>query len=156
MIWRLRLAATFPALRLRVVASEIDPELIGRARMGCYPAYSVKDLPADITARAFRRTPSGYCVRDEVRAGVELVEQDLRRAMPDERFHLVLCRNLVLTYFEEALQRVVLERMTERLLPGGVMIFGLSESLPDGVRGLEPWSARLRVYRRPEGVVASG
>jgi chemotaxis protein methyltransferase CheR len=155
MIWKLRVAAKFPTLRrLRVLATEIDPDLIGRARTGCYPVYSVNALPADITAQAFRRSPSEYCVRDEIRADVDFVGQDIRRAMPDERFHLILCRNLVLTYFEEALQRAILDRMTERLLPGGAMIFGLSEPFPDGVLGLEPWSERLRVYRRRESIAA--
>lgn len=156
MIWRLRVASRFPALRLRVLATDIDPEMIRRARTGCFPLYSVKDLPADVRMQAFRPAPGGYCVKDEFQADVDFVEQDVRRAMPDERFHLILCRNLVLTYFEEALQRAVLDRMTDRLLAGGVMVFGLGESVPDGVRGLEPWSARLRIYCRRVGVAAPG
>ena len=31
--------------------------------------------------------------------------QDVRDAVPEGRFHLILCRNLAFTYFEEALQR---------------------------------------------------
>jgi chemotaxis protein methyltransferase CheR len=156
MIWQLRVAAGFPTLRLRVVATDIDPAMISRARAGCYPAYSVKDVPADIAARGFLTSPGGSCVRDEFRRDVELVEQDIRRVMPDGGFHLILCRNLVLTYFEETLQRDLVERVIERLLPSGVVIFGHTESIPAGVRGLEPWSVRLRIYRRREGIAAPG
>jgi chemotaxis methyl-accepting protein methylase len=95
-------------------------------------------------------------VRDEFRRDVEFVEEDIRRAMPDGGFHLIRCRNLVLTYFEETLQRDLVERITERLLPSGAMIFGHTESIPAGVRGLEPWSVRLGVYRRREGIAAPG
>jgi len=156
MIWRLRLAARFPTLRLRVVATDIDRELIGRARAGCYPAHSVKGLPSGMAAEALRPSPTGYCVRDELRGDVEFVEQDIRRAMPDGPFDLILCRNLVLTYFDEALRRGIVDGMAARLLPGGAMIFGLTESVPAGLPGLEPWSARLRVYRRRDGVGAPG
>jgi chemotaxis protein methyltransferase CheR len=150
MIWRFRVAFAFPALGLRVVATDIDPELIARARAGSYPAYSVRDVPADIAAQAFSRSPAGYSLRDELRGGVEFVQQDVRRAMPADRFHLILCRNVVLTYFEAALQREILQQMTERLVPSGALVCGRTEAIPEGVRGLEPWSARLGVYRREE------
>lgn len=156
MIWRLRVASRFSTLRLRLLATDVDPEMIKRAKMGCYPAHSVRDVPADIAARAFRRSPAGYCVTEECRADIEFVEQDIRRAVPVEHFHLVLCRNLVLTYFEETLQRRILEQVTAQLLPCGAVIFGLTESVPADVGGLDPWSARLRVYRRREGPPAAG
>jgi chemotaxis protein methyltransferase CheR len=87
-------------------------------------------------------------VTPECREDIEFVEQDIRRTMPADHFHLILCRNLLLTYFHEVLQRLILERMTARLLPGGAIVFGLTESVPAGLSELEPWSAPLRVYRR--------
>ena len=100
------------------------------------------------TAEAFRRSPGKYCVRGELSAYVEFVEQDIRRAMPDGRSHLILCRNLVRTYFEEALQRAILDRMTDRLLPDGAMSYGLGEPVPmacsdssPGRRGSESFAA---------------
>lgn len=155
LLWRLRVAAAFSTLRLRVVATDIDPAMIRRARGGCYPAYSVRDLPDDITAEAFRRSAAGYCLRREFLGDVEFVEQDIRQTMPGDGFHLILCRNLVLTYFEDALQRRILARMMEKVRPAGAVIFGLTETVPAGVSELELWSARLRVYRRTNGVVSS-
>ena len=66
---------------------------------------------------------------------------------PDD-VNLVLCRNLAFTYFEAALQREILVRITERLCPGGALVIGSLESLPAEVAGLEPWSGRRAVYRR--------
>jgi chemotaxis protein methyltransferase CheR len=148
MIWRFCVAPQFGKLRLRVIATDIDPEMIRRATVGCYPPHSLRDVPADIAARAFRRSASGYWVTPECREDIEFVEQDIRRTMPADHFHLILCRNLLLTYFHEVLQRLILERMTARLLPGGAIVFGLTESVPAGLSELEPWSAPLRVYRR--------
>lgn len=110
------MGTAFPALALRVVATDAEPELIVRAR-------------------------------DALREGVQFVEQDVCQAMPNGRFDLILCRNVVLTYFEVALQREILQRMTARLVPSGALVRGRTEAIPAGVCGLAPWAARLGIYR---------
>jgi chemotaxis protein methyltransferase CheR len=72
----------------------------------------------------------------------------VRAAAPRERFHLVLCRNVALSYFDDARQHEILCAVEERLVPGGALAVGSRESLPAGAKGFEPWSARVRVYRR--------
>ncbi|MBI2207671.1 MAG: hypothetical protein HYU41_27890 [Candidatus Rokubacteria bacterium] len=69
--------------------------------------------------------------------------------LPDGPFALVLCRNLVLTYFDEHVQRETLPELVDRLIRGGALVFGATEHPPKGITGLEAWSKRLRVYRRP-------
>ena len=54
--------------------------------------------------------------------------------MPDGPFDLILCRNLVFTYFDEALQRRISKQLRERLRPGGFRP-GSPRSLPAGVGG---------------------
>ena len=60
---------------------------------------------------------------------------------PAESFDLILCRNLAFTYFAEPLQRQVLERLTEHLLPEGYLVIGKHETIPAGTPGLEPSSS---------------
>ena len=147
-LWRIRIAPRFPGLGLRVLATDVDTHALERARRGCYGRGSLKDLPADLLARAFTPSPQGLCVKPEYREGVEFFQQDVRLTMPPGPFHLVFCRNLAFTYFEAALQREILGRITERLCPGGALVIGSLESLPAEVAGLEPWSGRRAVYRR--------
>ena len=63
-------------------------------------------------------------------------------------FDLILCRNLVLTYFEESFQPRLLAEITRRLRPGGAFVIGKSERLPAGVSSLKPWFPTLGLYRR--------
>ncbi len=147
-LWRIRIAPRFPGLGLRVLATDVDADALERARRGCYGRGSLKDLPADLLARAFTPSPQGLCLKPEYREGVELFQQDVRLTMPPGSFHLVFCRNLAFTYFEAALQREILGRITERLCPGGALVIGTLESLPADIAGLEPWSGRRAVYRR--------
>jgi chemotaxis protein methyltransferase CheR len=147
LIWRLAVAPEFPRLRLRVLGTDTDRDALARAARGAYPSHTLRDLPPPMRARAFSESATGFVLDAEYRAGVEFLEQDVRVAMPDGPFHLVLCRNLVFTYFDADLQRQTLGRIVARLVPGGALMLGTTESLP-GDDGLAPWSRRLRVYRR--------
>jgi len=42
----------------------------------------------------------------------------------------------------------VLRRIVDRLVPGGALMIGKTESLPGDADRLEPWSRPLNVYRR--------
>lgn len=147
-LWTLAVGPRFPGLGLRVVATDADCAAIRRAREGAYGWGSVKDLPAEWRETAFLRTDSGWSLKEDYRRAVQFVEQDVRSGMPQGAFRLVLCRNLVFTYFEEGLQREVLGRMVERLAPGGFLVTGVRERLPGDTPGVQPWHPRLGLYRR--------
>jgi chemotaxis protein methyltransferase CheR len=147
-IWRHCLTTEFPSLRLRIVATDIDPVAIRRAERGCYRASSIKDLPPQWRAQAFVTTDDELCLKDEYRSSVSFLLQDIRERAPEELFHLILCRNLVFTYFDEILQRKTIQRLSDRLAPAGMLIIGNLESLPDGPWGIQPWSTRLGVYQK--------
>jgi chemotaxis protein methyltransferase CheR len=147
-IWRQRLATQFPTLRLRIFATDIDPGALQRAERGCYRASSVKDLPAEWRTGAFVESASELCLKDEYRASVTFMLQDMREHTPEGLFHLILCRNLAFTYFDETLQKRMIQRLSDRLAQGGALIIGNLESLPDGAWGIQPWSPRLGLYRK--------
>lgn len=147
-VWRLGPGRRVPDLRLRILATDVDPDNLARARRGCYSQSSLKDLPPAYLEQAFVPTAQGWRVHEAYRGGVTFAEQDIRRTAPPGRFHLVLCRNTAFTYFDEGHQRDVLRTIVERLVPGGALVIGSVESLPGDVPGLEVWSAKSRVYRR--------
>jgi chemotaxis protein methyltransferase CheR len=147
-VWRERCAPRFPALHLRIVATDVDRDGLARAQRGCYARSSFKDLPTELRAAALGESGTELCVAPPYRSGVVFLEQDVRAEVPPEQFHLVLCRNVAFTYFDEASQRETLRRIEDQLVPGGALVVGGTESLPAGATGFEPWSAKLRVYRR--------
>jgi len=89
-----------------------------------------------------------YCLEESYKKAVTFLRQDIRHEMPKELFDLVLCRNLVFTYFDDALQRKLLERIEEKVRPGGYLVIGTHESLPKGAGGFEHISGRPGIYRR--------
>jgi chemotaxis protein methyltransferase CheR len=135
LLWHIGLHARFPRCGLRVLATDADPALIGRARAACYGAGSFRELPTGWLEAAFEQRGSEYCLKPEYRAGVEFAEGDIRREMPAGPFHIVLCRNVAFLYFANEVQRRVAVGLRESMAPGGVLIVGRHEELPPDTAG---------------------
>ncbi len=148
LLWRLGCAERFPALRLRVLATEADPRLLERARRGAYAPASLKELPREWVGPAFAPAGRSHLLKDAFREGVKFFLQDIRREAPGGIFRLILCRNLAFTYFAEDLQREVLRRLLGCLAPGGFLAIGAHESLPEGAEELPPWPGCPQIFRR--------
>lgn len=151
-IWHSELQNRFPGMGVEIVATDADPNVLRRARAGCYQFGSLKELPERLRERAFYRDDDAYELKPEYRRGVRFLEQDIRKGEPDGRFDLVLCRNLVFTYFDESRQREVLRRITGTMHDGAALVLGTHEQLPDDVSGLSAWFEKHAVYRRESAV----
>ena len=145
-IWNLSVLAQFPSLPLGIVATDADPQMLERAKIACYRSGSLKELPPGWLKKAFTQSNQHYCIRAPFREGIDFYQQDIRTQMPDGQFHLVLCRNLAFTYFEETLQRKILTEIVQRLLPGGAIAIGSHESLPQGIAQIQSCAAHLGIY----------
>lgn len=131
-----------------IIATEKNLDLLERARSAIYPESSLKDLPGDFIPQAFHEHASKYTLRDRFRKNIEFLQQDIRTGIPDGDFHLILCRNLAFTYFQEDLQNEILERIISKLTPSGFLIIGSHESLPKVDAPLVQISPCI--YQKPE------
>lgn len=147
LMWKLVIGPRFPSASLSVLATDSDPQAITRSEKACYSPSSLKDLPKEWLEKAFLQTLDGLCLREEYKTVVTFLEQDIRKASPPEQFHLVLCRYLAFTYFDEGLQQDTLRRIKECVLPEGALVIGSLESLPAPADGFEAWSEKHGVYR---------
>jgi chemotaxis protein methyltransferase CheR len=148
LIWHFLLARNWPDLDLRIVATDVDDVMISRARVGCYTSSSVKDLPPIWIARAFEQADGLFCRGSSFRDRVDFRLQDITRAVPDEVFEVVLCRNLAFTYFDEKHQRLALATILDHLGRGGFLVIGKHETLPPGSDRLVQMTPRLPIYKR--------
>jgi chemotaxis protein methyltransferase CheR len=130
LLWHLELAGSFPAMGIDILATDTHPVMLERAERSCYARGSLKALPDEWRESGFRVQDDEYCLRGKFREPVRLLRHDVRDAPPQGRFDLILCRNLVFTYFDTGLQGEVLERLTEATRTGSVLVLGSHESLP--------------------------
>jgi chemotaxis protein methyltransferase CheR len=148
-LWDLEVAPKFPGVELAIIATDIDAPVLSRAREGCFAAASLRELPSTLVVQAFGRDTDRFCVKPRHREGIVFLIQDLRSDAPDGLFDLVLCRYLAFTYFDLSLQRETLARLVRRLQPGGYLVVGTHEKLPDNGPGLIPCGKVPQIFRLP-------
>lgn len=147
-IWKLRLQPQFPHIRVEVVATDVDANMIRRAKSACYSYSSIKDLPVEWHKQLFNQRDQLFYLKPEYKSGVRFIEQDVRTTTPGGMFDLVACRNLVFTYFGEQQQRKACDRIGAVLRSGGALVIGIHEDLPEGAAGFEVGFERLRIFRK--------
>ena len=131
LLWKFLLQDRYPDLTLDLLATDIDAALLERARRACYPASALKDLPRMWREKGFGQKENQFQLQPAFQMPVRFVKQDIRRQTPEGPFDLILCRNLVFTYYENELQVQVLRRIYEVLALQGVLVLGTHEVLPE-------------------------
>jgi len=148
-LWKICvLPVTGQDIPLRIIATDTDQELLERAGKGSFMGSSLRDLPVELISQAFGHSGKFYSVLKDFRENIGFAEQDIRKELPDGIFHLILCRNLVFTYFDEVLQREILGEIIGRLMSGGFLITGIHESLPEGDFSLKQYSNIPCIYQK--------
>lgn len=132
---------------LRVLASDISPASLEKARVGIYREAALGSLPANYRTGLEPANEGHFKVADGLKSLVEFEERNLAHGSYPGSFDLIFCRN-VLIYFEETAKDAALRRLVKALKPGAFLFLGYSESLRD-VAGLEVVnSGECSVYRR--------
>jgi chemotaxis protein methyltransferase CheR len=89
-----------------------------------------------------------YRVKPVLRERVTFRHLNLLEGEPPFRdpFHVIFCRN-VMIYFDRPTQEELVMRLTRRLLPGGYLFVGHSESLTHIKHPLQ--TVQAAIYRKP-------
>lgn len=116
---------------LQILATDMNPEVLERARAGFYPAGSLKEVGPALRSEYFRPAPGGYSIADELKSGIHWSIHDyLTDEPPAMKFHVVFLRNGLLTYYGLEVKGPAFHRVAERVNPGGYLIVGNNEELP--------------------------
>ena len=149
LLWKTQVAPGIDVpLPMEIVATERKGVLIKRALKARYPESSVKDVPEKLLHTAFEKRDKEYMLKERFRLGITFFRQDIRESEPQGEFHLILCRNLVFTYFQEEAQLSVLSRLIRKLRSEGFLVIGAHESLPDEHSDLTVYAGSYGIYRK--------
>jgi chemotaxis protein methyltransferase CheR len=116
------------AYDIRILATDINTQVVAEARAGRYPVDQVSSVPEAMRKRYFEADGSGQVrVTDEARALIVFRELNLMGEWPFKgQFDVIFCRNVAI-YFDEDVQATLWRRFAERLNPGGRLYIGHSE-----------------------------
>lgn len=138
--------------KVRIVGTDLCPSNIEIADRGIYRNSSFRSTSREQIARHFSQTKEGQKVNADLRRMVHFSVGNLMNA-PDVRsvgrVDVIFCRN-VLIYFDVKSRQTATNLFYERLLPGGFLLLGHSESLLNTETRFEPVHLEGDiVYRRP-------
>ena len=149
MVWLERIAPSQSGRAIEIIASDIDEASLERARAARFAKGSLREIPPGTLARFFTREKDYWCLAGEVK---QLVRIERRNVMSDPLpygMDLVLCRNLVFTYYRGDRLVAAMSRLREALRPGGVLMVGRRERLPGAASAyFEPWPGCTGFFRR--------
>jgi len=118
---------------VRILASDIDTDVLGKAEAGLYALDRIEGIPEALKRRYFLRGSgewNGYCrVRPELQQLITFRQVNLIETPWPMRaqFDLIFCRN-VLIYFNRETQQKIVTGMAELLGEEGYLFLGHSEN----------------------------
>ena len=147
---------------VQILGTDISEHALERAREGRYRERSVRALEAPVRERYLEHDGVEWVVRDAPRRIVEFGSHNLYRdPIPQlgvEPFDLIVCRNVLIYFDADTVERVV-SALERALRPGGTLLLGVADALGGSVRRLAAASEpplrgerrRARPLRAPLG-----
>lgn len=118
-----------PGKRHRILATDLDIEIIGKAKKAVYTADEIKAMRGDRKVKYFTKTPDGkFALKPEIKTGVDFKRHNLLKDPFESNFDLILCRNVVI-YFTEEAKAELYKNFFKALKPGGILFVGGTESI---------------------------
>lgn len=138
----------------RIEATDISRRVLARASAGIYSGETVAKLPREMLRTYFQRgfgpQEGNYRVKRTLQERIRFHHLNLLEGEPPFRdtFHVIFCRN-VMIYFDRQTQEELVTRLTRRLVPGGYLFVGHSESLTQVRHTLQ--AVKPAIYRKVSG-----
>jgi len=135
------LSKFLPLNKIKVLATDIDRQVLEKARMGLYNVKSLKALPQDFVKKYFTQINSTtYQISDSIKACVEFKEHNLLKDSYPTGLDLIVCRN-VLIYFTEEAKDLIYKKFNQALKQEGILFVGSTEQI------IQPVNLGYQSYR---------
>jgi chemotaxis protein methyltransferase CheR len=123
-------------LDVRILATDIDPNMVAQGHEGVYSEEALEPAPATLWRKYFNRADRGqWSAGPQLRRLVAFRELNLIGDWPMKgKFDVIFCRNVVI-YFDDATQERVWNRFTPLMNPGATLYIGHSERVSGAAAG---------------------
>lgn len=119
---------------VEITATDIDTEVLLAAESGYYRESEVTALPKEILSAGFEQATDGWAVKSAIKAMVHFKKLNLHSGWRfEKRFDVIFCRNVTI-YFDLQSQLRIWEKFCHQLNPGGWLLIGHAERIPDHMR----------------------
>ncbi|WP_245595986.1 CheR family methyltransferase [Paenibacillus taiwanensis] len=111
-----------------MIASDIDDNALAKAKEALYMERALKDVPTSFQDTYFHKEDEMYRVQDKLKRSITFRKQNLLSDTFDGGYDLIICRNVMIYFTEEAKHELYL-KFSKALRPGGVLFVGSTEQI---------------------------
>ncbi len=122
------LSRHLPLSQIRIYATDIDKQVIAKAKVGLYAEKSVAAVPDDLKKKFFTKVGPSYQISNDVKSRVDFKEHNLLLDAYPTSLHMIVCRN-VLIYFTDEAKDEVFKKFYKSLAAKGVLFIGSTEQI---------------------------
>ena len=122
------LSRHIPLNQIRIIATDIDKQVIAQAKNGLYAEKSLVGVPKDLKEKYFTKVGNSYKISDQIKSRVTFQEHNLLKDKYPDNCDFIVCRN-VLIYFTEEAKDEVFGKFAKALKKGGILFIGSTEQI---------------------------
>jgi len=151
--------------RAKIFATDINGEVIARAREGVFPISRMRDYTGDYQRAGGERTFADYytahydsaMMKSFLKENIIFADHNLVSDAGFGEMNIIVCRN-VLIYFNRDLQNRVVGLFSDSLNTGGFLCIGSRESIrfTKASVDFDAFNRRQRIYRRKVPITEGG
>lgn len=136
---------------LELWATDLNPEVLDKAREGVYPLSSLKELPPEIRSKYFRSVQeTRLAISDSLKEGIFWkIHNILIDDPPQADFQIIFLRNNLLTYYKDKFRKPAFRKVIDSLSAEGFLIIGSREKLLGDYPELRPFPYHPNIFQKP-------
>ena len=145
------MAKKVPMNKIHIYATDIDEQVLAKAKDGVYGANSLNGLPDEYKKKYFEKMGDRYYkISDDIKRCVEFKKADLLKDKYPTGCHLIVCRN-VMIYFTEEAKLDIYKNFNRALVNDGCLFVGNTEQIINH-KDLGYTFDKLFFYRKVQGI----
>ena len=117
-----------PLSDIKIMATDIDKQVIEHAKVGLYAEKSIAAVPDDLKKKYFTKIGNSYQISDDIKKCVTFKEHNLLKDTYPKDYDLMLCRNVVI-YFTDEAKNMIYKNFFDSLKTHGVLFIGSTEQI---------------------------
>lgn len=117
-----------PLSTISILATDIDKNILQRAKIGKYPERSLQEVPSSIKQKYFTKSGEFYDINSDIKNAIQFKQHNLLADKYEENYDLIVCRNVLIYFTEEAKQELYL-KFSAALKKDGILFVGSTEQI---------------------------
>ncbi len=114
--------------KVDIWATDLDNGVLDKAKEGIYVERSLRDMPPTAQKKYFSEHDGQYVIDEKIKKAIRFEQQNLLADTFQSGYDLIICRN-VMIYFTEEAKQLLYSKFAKALKPGGLLFVGSTEQI---------------------------